>query len=220
MKLAPIVILLRAGETRFNDQIAGAVEFATVQKDTLEFDTAYIIPIPNTALPNTTQGTVEQKLIEGFGIVAAVKNDQSQADKTGLTAYDQMHDIRKEFWDILVGLNLDNILNTEGYTVEGPISYKGDSLIDVNPAWLWYLYEFEFPVTIQETAKELDLDNLDTISAQWIISPNSQLPLKGAEPLPDAVEKSDMESIIDLTENLLAGAFTGGFDAGFDLYEG
>lgn len=220
MKLSPIVLLLREADTVFGDEIAGAAEFSTVQKDTIEVNTAYVIQTTDVAIPNKTQGTVEQKITEGFGVVVALKNDTSQADKTGLIAYDQLHAIRTELWNTLVGLNLDSVLNTDGYTVEGPVEYKGGSLIDINAAWLWYLYEFEYPATLQEIVKDYDLDDLNTISAQWILSPNAQLPLKGAKPLPDAVEQSDMESIIDLTENLLAGAFASGFSAGFDLYEG
>lgn len=221
MKLSPIVLLLRSGETDFNDNIAGAAEFNTIQKDTLEVDTAYVIQTTDVALPNKTQGTVEQRIVEGFGVVVALRNDESQADKTGLIAYDRLHAIRKQLWDILVGLNLDAVLNDEGYTVEGPISYKGGSLIDINPAWLWYMYEFEYPATLQEICKDYGLDDLNTLSAQWVITPNSQIPLNGADPLPDAIEISDMESIINLTENLLAGAFESrAFDSGFDLYEG
>lgn len=221
MKLSPIVLILRAGKTDFNDEIAGAAEFNTIQKDTLTVDTAYVIQTNDVALPNKMQGSVEQKIVEGFGIIVALKNDTSQADKTGLTAYDRLHTIRKQLWDLLVGLNLDAILNDNGYTVEGPVAYKGGSLIDINPAWLWYMYEFEYPATMQEIPKDLDLDDFNTLSAQWVMSPDAQLPLKGPAPLPDAVTDSDMESIIDFTENVLAGAFDSrAFSLGFDLYKG
>lgn len=220
MKLSPIVLILREGETVFGDQIAGAAEFKTIQKDTLEVNTAYVIQVDAIATPNTTQGTVQQKIVEEFGVVVAIKNDESQADKTGLIAYDQLHDIRQQLWTLLVGLNLDSTLNTDGYTVEGPVEYRGEVLLDINPAWLWYMYSFSFPATLQEVEKDYDLDDFNTLSAQWVIAPNAQIPLEGAAALPEALEKSDMESIIDLTENLLAGSFAGGFDAGFDLYEG
>lgn len=220
MKLSPIVIILRNAETVFGNEIAGAAEFNTIQKDTLEVNTAYVIQTTDVALPNKTQGTVEQKITEGFGVVVAIRNDESQADKTGLIAYDQLHAIRKQLWDALVGYNLDTVLNDDSYNVEGPIEYKGGSLIDINPAWLWYLYEFEYPALLTETPKEYDLDDFKSIYAQWRITPAADIPLKGASSLRDVLENPDMESIIDLTENLYAGAFAGGFDAGFDLYEG
>lgn len=219
MKLSPIVLLLRQAKTVFGDNIAGAAEFNTIQQDTLNVNTAYVIQTTDVALPNKTQGTVEQKITEGFGVVVAIRNDESQADKTGLLAYDQLHEIRTELWNVLVGLNLDQTLNTDGYTVEGPIEYKGGSLIDINAAWLWYMYEFQYPAYLQETVKDYDLDEFQKIYADWRITPAADIPLTGAKPLP-AIDDPDMQSIIDLTVNLLAGAFAGGFDAGFDLYEG
>lgn len=221
MRLSPIVLILRGGDTIFGDQIAGSAEFESIQKDTLEVNTAYVIQTTDVALQNKTEGAVEQKIIEGFGVVVAIKNDTFQSDKTGLLAFDSLHNIRSQLWNLLVGLNLDSVLNTEGYTVEGPVSYKGGSLIDINPAWLWYMYEFEYPAYLQETAKDLNLDDFNTLSAQWVITPNSQIPLEGAGSLPDAISQTDMESIIDFTENLLAGSFNNrAFDSGFDLYKG
>jgi hypothetical protein len=221
MRLSPIVLALRNAETVFGDEIAGAAEFKSIQKDTLTNNTAYVIQTTDVALPNKMVSTVEQKVVEGFGVVVAIRNDLSQSDKTGLTAFDSLHDIRKQLWDILVGLNLDAVLNSDGYTIEGPISYKGGSMLDINPAWLWYLYEFEYPATMQEVGKNYDLDDFNTLSTQWVLTPNAQIPLKGAEPLPDAIKQSDMESIIDYTENLLAGSFDSrAFTSGFDLYKG
>ena len=219
MKLSPIVLLLREAKTDFGTEIAGAAEFNTIQKDTLTVDTAYVIQTTDVALPNKTQGTVEQRITEGFGVVVAIRNDTSQADKTGLLAYDRLHAIRKQFWNVLVGLNLDGALNDDGYTVEGPVSYKGGSLIDINTAWLWYMYEFEYPATLQETEKDYGIDDLNTLYAEWRLTPSADIPSKGAGALP-ILSSPNAESIIDLTENLFAGAFAGGFDAGFDLYEG
>ena len=220
MKLSPIVLILRtANISTFGERIAGAAEFSMIQEDTLEGDTAYVIQTDDTAIKNQTDGAVEQKLTERFGVVVAIRNDQSQADKTGLTAYDQLHEIRKSLWDALVGYNLDSVLNDDGYSVEGPIEYTGGSLMDINSAWLWYLYEFEYPARLQSLLRDYDLDNLNTIAAQWRITPAADIPYKGAGELP-VLDNPDMESIIDLTESLIAGAFADGFDSGFDLYEG
>ena len=219
MKLAPIVLLLRASGTVFGDHIAGAAEFSAVKADTLEEDTAYVLPIPEVALPNTTDGEVIQKLLEGFGVVVAIRNDTSQADKTGILAYDRLNDIRTQLFGTLIGLNLGPALDStvdDSYQVLTPVIFKGASPIGFNSAWLWYLYEFEFTAEISETPKELNLDDLNTISAQWVLTPSAQIPKTGAEPLPGDIN-ADMESIIDFTENLLAGGFSKGFSSGFNL---
>jgi len=220
MKIASIVLRLRAADTRFGNNIAGAAEFGMVQADTLTEDTAYVIQTDETTFPNQTEADVSQRLTEEFGIVVAIRNDLSLADKTGLTAYDSLFEIRREFWNILVGLELPNDDDPQ-YIIEGPISYKGGVLLDINAAWLWYQFQFTFPARLTGALQEYDLDSLDTISAQWVMTPNKQIPTKGAEPLPGAIADSDMESIISFTENLLAGGFDSrAFDSGFDLYEG
>jgi len=220
MRLSPIVLRLRNANTRFGSQIAGAAEFGSVQDDTLNEDTAYVIQTNEVTLPNTTQNDVSQKLIEEFGVTVAIRNDLQQSDKTGLTAYDNLFEIRREFWNILVGLWLPDE-DDEQYTVEGPIEYKGGVLLDINPAWLWYQFQFTFPARLVGAVQEFDLDDLNTLSAQWVLTPNKQIPIKGADPLPDAIADSDMESLINFTENLLAGGFESrAFDSGFDLYEG
>jgi len=219
MKLSPIVLLLRAANTIFGDEIAGAAEFGSVQQDTLEKNTAYVIQTLETAIPNTVENDVSQRLVEGFGVVVAIRNDLSQADKTGLTAYDGLFDIRRELWRALVGLILPD--DDDGqYNVEGPIYYKGGVPLDINGAWLWHQFEFEFPARLVGAVQEYDLDDLNTIAAQYVLTPDAQIPLTGAEPLPGAVADSDLDQIIDLTENLLAGAFASGFTAGFDLLKG
>jgi len=220
MRLSPIVLLLRAGNTSFGDEIAGSAEFGSVQEDTLEANTAYVIQLSEVATPNTIQGDVSQKLVEGFGVVVAIKNDQSQADKTGLTAFDSLFNVRKELWKVLIGLFIDDEDPNDGYYQDGPIYYKGGTLLDINPAWLWYQFEFEYPAMLTGQLKEYNLDDFNTLSAQWVMTPNAQIPLEGAGDLPDALESSDMDSIIDFTENLLAGAFSSDFAAGFDLYKG
>jgi len=220
MKLSPIVLKLRAANlTEFDQSIAGSAELATAQADTLEVATAYVIQLLEVAVPNTIEGDVSQRLIEGFGVVVAIRNDLSQADKTGLTAYDKLFNIRRELWNILVGLVLPD--DDDGqYNVEGPIYYKGGTLMDINPAWLWYQFEFEFPARLTGAEQTLDLSDLETISTQYVLTPDAQIPLKGAAALPGAITDSDLDQIIDLTENLLAGSFNSGFAAGFDLYEG
>lgn len=219
MKLSPIVLRLRNGNTIFGNEIAGAAEFGSVQQDTLEQNTAYVIQTLETAIPNDVENDVSQRLVEGFGVVVAIRNDQAQADKTGLTAYDSLFNIRKELWNILVGLILPD--DDDGqYNVDGPIYYKGGVPLDINAAWLWYQFEFEFPARLKGAPQEFDLDDLETIAAQYVLTPNAQIPLTGAEPLSGAIADSDLDQIINLTENLLDGAFASGFDAGFDLYEG
>ena len=221
MKISLVSIRLKAANIPpFEDRIAGAAEFGIIQEDTLNDPTAYVIQLNEVAIPNEVAHEISQKVTESFGVVVALRNDQSQQDKTGLTAFDQLFDVRAKLFNSLVGWEFDDEDDSDGFYPEGPVYYKGGVLLDVNPAWLWYQFEFEYPGRLQRTLTQGELNDLDTISAQYVLTPDAQIPLKGAAALPGAITDSDLDQIINLTENLLAGAFDRGFSSGFDLYKG
>lgn len=221
MKLSPIVLRLREADIDpFGINIAGAAELGSIQKDTLLESTAYVVQLTEVAIPNDIEGDVSQRLIESFGVIVALRNDLTQKDKTGLTAYDSLFEIRKGLFNTLVGWFFPDLDENDGYYQEGPIYYKGGVLQDINPAWMWYQFEFEYNARVNRTMEELATDDFNTIYAQYVITPNAQIPIKSAKPLPDVIDDSDMEQVINLTKNLLAGSFDRGFASGFDLYKG
>ena len=54
MKLGPIVLKLRAADTRFENRIAGAAELAAALEGTLQKEMAFVIQLDENATPNTT----------------------------------------------------------------------------------------------------------------------------------------------------------------------
>lgn len=221
MKLGPIANRLKIyGIDGFEGRIAGAVELSTVQEDTLLDNTIYVVQYDEIASPNDFQGDVSQNVTESFAVIVVVKNDTSQADKTGITAYDSLFNIRKRLFNILVGWDIDDEDEDDGFYSQGPIYYKRGELLDVNSAWLWYQYIFEYQGKLVRTLEDPAYDSLDTISTQYILTPDAQIPIKKAGNLADLNLDTDLDQIIDLTESLTAGAFVSGFASGFDLYEG
>lgn len=221
MKLSPIVLRLRAAAIEeFGDRIAGAAEFATVQEDTLEADTAYVIQLLDVGIPNDIEQDVSQRVTEGFAVIVALRNDEQQKDKTGLIAFDNLFNIRTQLFNSLVGWEMDDEDESDGFYPEGPIYYKGSVLLDINPAWLWYQFEFEYKGRLVRTLTEGELDDLNTIYAELVMTPDAQIPIKSAAALFEPISDPDLQQNIDLTENPLDGAFSRGFSAGFDLYKG
>ena len=244
MKVGPIAVRLRVfGVEEFGDNIAGAAELDSVQNDTLTKNTAYVVQLGEVGTPNDVVSDVSQVVTESFGVIVAIRNDQSQGDKTSLTAFDQLFNIRKQLFNALVGWEIDDEDPDDGFYAEGPIYYKGGDILDINPAWMWFLYEFEYKGRLQGTMKDatyiaatnayiaatnvatpesatlVDITELNTISTQYVLTPSSQIPITGNESLPNAVT-ADLEQIIDLTRNLDDGAFVSAFATGFDLYKG
>jgi hypothetical protein len=211
MKLGTIALRIRAAETSFENRVAGAAELALALAGTLEQEVAFVIPLAESSPANTYDNGINQILTERFGVVVALKNDVSQADKTGLLAHDRLHDIRQELFNCLLGWYITG--------AESLVYYGAGRLLDINRAWLWYQFEFEF--TTRLTDEDLivpdTLDDFDRIYAEWEMSPSANLPYTGSLPVktfsPDIAELIDLKDLYDAS---YAKAFGRGFGAGFD----
>ena len=122
----------------------------------------------------------------------------------------------KKFYGELLGWEMDD---EPEYDVESKIYYQNGSLIDINNAWLWYMFEFAFRARIKTVLDVSDLDDFEKIYAQYVMTPSSQIPLTGAAALPEAVADPDMAQMV-IYENPADGGFDSGFSEGFDLYLG
>jgi len=211
MKLGPIVLKLRLANTSFGQQIGGAADMESLQESTFA-QMAFVIPLGERAGENQQVNTVLQTLDEGFAVVVALANDTHQVDKLGLRAYDKLDDLRAEIFSAILGWEMD------GY--ETPVSYVGGTLVDLNAVYLWYQFEFSAARLIQpcDGVQEEATDWLDTIYAQYILSPDENVPWAGA--LPVAAGVANGEQSIDLTDNPYDGPFEDrAFEDGFDRDE-
>ena len=218
MRLSPIVLRLRAANlTRFGNDIAGAAELGLALENTLTKDVAFVVQISEAAQPNQYDAEVIQMVTETFSVIVALKNDLSQADKTGITAYDSLYDVRKEITDSLLGWKMTN---EPGATFESLVEYSGGKLLDVNPAWLWYQYDFNVDIRLQRDIDVSGLDDLDSIYSQWIMAPSKDIPLTGPSGLPVDTSRIDMATILNKNYNPDAGSYGKGFGFGFKLFTG
>lgn len=212
MKLSPIVLKLRLSNTTFGDRISGSADLSLAMSATLLEEMAFVIPLKGTPTPNKTDNSINQVIDETFGVVVALKNDTSQGDKTGLTANDRLHDIRAEIWSSILGWTIPG--------QESVTSYAGESLLDLNRAWIWYQFEFSSKLRIDDDngfdSGEDELPPFDKIYAEYMLSPNANLPWLGSLPIDDT-EKTDMVQNVDLTVNLKAGGWGRGFGQGFKV---
>jgi hypothetical protein len=154
MKLGPIVLLLRLADTRFHNLIGGAVDMETATRYTLKNEAAFVIPLDEDSPDNGYDNIINQILTERFGIVVAIKNDAYQEDKTGLSAHDQLHDVRNEIFKAILGRDFA--------TSESIIYYRGGQLMVVNGGWLWYMFKFEFKSRLLTTVDGIVHSGLST----------------------------------------------------------
>jgi len=163
---------------------------------------------------------INQKITERFGVVVMLDNAPTQKDKTGLTAYDSLFEIRTELFTALLGWQIPG--------TESLISYGGGSVLGINRSQFWYQFEFEAVTRIDDDdgidVGRDSLDDFDSIYAQWaIIGPAGQQFADMTDDFwTDVLGKTyppDMESIVDFTDDPRDGAFGGGFGMGFKVSE-
>lgn len=215
MILSEIVLKIRAGTTDFGNRVAGTVEFALAQEFTVKDETAFVIPIAEVDKGDNQYDTsVNQVVIERFGVVVALKNDSGITDKLGVGAYNRLHNIRAQLWRCLIGW-----LQTGA---ESPTYYKGARLLDITPAWLWYQFEFQSEVqcTSYDDGIEPGLGPFDDflrVYSEWLVGDVEKaiLPMTGTPPvLPQSLVAPNMEQLIDFKYS-----HDSGFGQGFDTLE-
>lgn len=213
MRLGAIALRIRYKKTSFGDYVGGTAELDLAIQNTLMEESAFVIPLLDDAAKNNIDVSLNQRIIERFGVIVALKNDNSQIDKMGFAAYDRLHDVRDELIGALVGwIPID---------AETEVSYRGGHLVDINNGYLWYQFEFDYDARIimEGTTAKIQESNFDdteepipfnTIYMQLIQTPSSEIPYTGDMPYGDNfpdVTVPNMANWIDLTVNLNAGAF-------------
>ena len=191
MKLAPIILRLRAQQTEFGNYIGGAAQLAQAMEYSLVNEAAFVIQLAETASANSYDNSINQKISERFAVVVALDNGTSDKDKTGLIAYDRLYNIRLEIFSAILGWQVPD--------AESIISYSAGKVLGINRAWLWYQFEFNVDTRITD---DDGIDNgsdslewFDEIYAQYALMPSANMPV---ENLPVNIFDVDMTQIIDL----------------------
>ena len=206
MKIGPVVLKLRLADTRFENRIAGAAELAYALQGALQKEMAFVIQLTETVTSNTLDNGISQKITERFGVVVMLDNSTTQKDKTGLTAYDSLFEIRSQLFGALLGWQMDG--------ADSLVSYGGGKVLGINRAQFWYQFEFEADLRICDSVDvgRDELEDFDSIYAQWVMTPSAKIP---AVRIP--IDDPDMESIIDFTDDPTDGEFGRGFGIKFDI---
>jgi hypothetical protein len=162
-------------------------------------------------------------------VIIAIANDTSDKEKTGVLAYDRLHDIRSQIFKAILGYEI--------YGAESIIYYRGGNLWGINNAYLWYQFDFEFTTRIEqfdgyydiisvddeveEQFKTLSqvsqLPDLNKIVSEYISWPSNDIPWTGEIPINTDVV--NMTTMVDFTEDTNAGSYGRGFGEDFDFYK-
>lgn len=206
MKLGSLVLHLRNNISSFDNAIGGAAEYAMARENTLLKEMAFILPLIDTAEANDYDTSVNQKVTEQFAVVVALKNDNNFADKTGFAAYNRLHDIRQELFEAYLGLDIASLYGSSwSATSNSLVYYRGGQLLDLDRAYIWYQFTFEYQYSLEGQYQETDPDDLDDFSKIWADyelneshDPSDNLPV--TEELPINLFSPDMKQLIDFDD--------------------
>lgn len=169
MRISAIVIKLRLADTIFGNYIGGAAEYAMTQKYPVKKQMAFVVPLFDQATANQDI-QINQLITERFGVIVALKNDMQQSAKYGVIGYERIHSIRNQLFTALLEWQLPD---TEDF-----ISYNSSRLLDINPTWIWYQFDFQYTARITSSNStfggELEKKTSETMTekiweiAEWL----------------------------------------------------
>ncbi len=160
MRLGPIVLKLRLAKTSFGNMWGGAAELDLATKYTLKQEMGFVVPVMEDCRPNEYDSGINQLITEQFGVIVAVKNDAYQQDKSGLTAYDRLHNVRNEIFGAILGWEVS--------WAESLIYYRGGSLLLLDPSYLWYMYKFEMGVRLLQKGPTASIPGAEIVERDVI----------------------------------------------------
>jgi hypothetical protein len=229
MQIGRIVLKLRADKTSFGNNIYGAAELNLAVTNTLTGPEkfAFVIPVSEDVKENEYHPGVNQLVYERFAVIVALPSDTTQKDKTGIRAYDALHDARGELFRTLVGWDL-------GY--DGMVYYRAGKMIGIDRAWLWYQFEFEYTArissnpdgygemettTVDDRKQVSQLPDFNDVWAQYILTPSVKWETLENGPeihLPVTLVAADMTQFVDLTDDPNAGGYGTAFAHAFNFF--
>ena len=234
MRVTPIVLKIRSSNTVFKQNIGGAVELEIVRASQgIKENMAFVIPTKDSAERSRSEGSIDQTVTEQFTVVAVFKNDTSQRDKVGFSVNDLIHTARSQLFRALVGKFY--------YEGTSQIEYVGGQLLPLNPAYVWYQFDFQFETRLmqevdysdiqgndlddygelRDDTQESQLPFLQRIYTNYILSPDERLSENLDLPLSDGfpdVLIPNISQLIDETDDPSRGSFAHGYTSGFNLF--
>lgn len=191
MRISPIVLKLRLAETRFEDKVGGTAELAVAERQVFD-EEAFVYQVAEQSEPNDSENIVIQRVTEVFAVVVVLKNDNSDKDKLGLTAYDSLFDVRAELFSALIGWEMPD--------AESKVSYVGGRVLKVTRAYLMYQFEFSVNFRLCEADQDVSgMDEFNQVWAEYILAPDEDnLPVSGGNPL---LPRED-DAVVDMVQSV------------------
>jgi hypothetical protein len=155
MKISPIILRIRTAETALGQRVGGVADLNAVTEETFQtgLPLGYVLHLGDLAVDNDNDTGTSQLVRDRIGVVVCMDN---RNDKQGLKAHDEADDIRVQIDGAILAWT------PPGY--ETAIEYRGSSLVEMNRAYLWWMYEY----SADRRLTELDGVDPEDIYGPWV----------------------------------------------------
>jgi hypothetical protein len=162
----------RVSTEPFGRRIGGAADLPLVSGETLAVPAAFVVPLAESASPNTLSAGLHQVITNRFGVVVCLDNARTEdgglREKRGLTAALELAAIRTWLFS--------RLLNWKPTWAWQPLEYSASRLIDMDRAMFWWIYEFEYESLVSDSdGYQVTADDLDEIHVAGSVGPRDVL---------------------------------------------
>lgn len=206
MNIGNVILQIRGAATRFGNRVTGSAELSLAQEFPLKEESAFVVQIADSAPANDLDSGINQLMTERIAVIVALRNDTSKKDLLGFQAANIVDTVRNELFVALLGWPPPD--------AEGLMYYAGGQVISVDPAWLWYQFNFEATTRLQALydPNAGALPYLEQIFAQWKVGGDNILPLPEGSELPtDLLKDPVLEDMIQFPSDFDLTAFNNDF---------
>lgn len=140
MKLSPIITALRKNCPALKNRVGGAAEYAAISvNSSLPMPYAFVVPLGDTADYFEMATDYRQGITGQFAVLLFVN---LRRDPRGRDAYDESQDVKAQVFRAILGATLPDA---------NEIVYDGETIIDVNKAYMVIQWEFNVPYDIVDS---------------------------------------------------------------------
>ncbi len=143
MNLDAVLMQLRNGVPFLDGRIAGAAAFARGLEASvwMEFPSAFVVPLDETAEPNEDMNGLRQLVTVRIGVIVEFS---AAADRRGQSPVEQYEAMRSALFGVLLNWRPDTTREARGFW------YGGGRLLEFDRARLFYQWEFCLDETVTD----------------------------------------------------------------------
>lgn len=149
LSLDPVIARIESQVSAFR-KVGGAADLATAARELKQEPAAFVIPVAESARPNTAESLIVSQLVaQRFGVVIAVQN---LADSAGKAAQTELGPLRLALFNALVGWVPPLPVGMPAQAERELVTFGGGRLLRLEDRVLWWQDNFDTAYYLRTTS--------------------------------------------------------------------